>query len=32
MGRISANSRYVIEIIGTDSFSLEELGMLIWKN
>ena len=26
MGRISTNCRYVIDIIGTDPFSLEELG------
>ena len=26
MGRISKSSRYVIDIIGTDPFSLEELG------
>ena len=26
MGRISTSSRYVIDIIGTNSFSLEELG------
>ena len=26
MGRISTSSRYVIDIIGTDPFSLEELG------
>ena len=26
MGRISKSSRYVIGIIGTDLFSLEELG------
>ena len=26
MGRISTSSRYVIDIIGTDQFSLEELG------
>ena len=26
MRRISTNSRYVIDIIGTDPFSLEELG------
>ena len=26
MGRISTSSRYVIDIIGTDLFSLEELG------
>ena len=26
MGRISTCSRYVIDIIGTDPFSLEELG------
>ena len=25
MGRINTNSRYMIEIIGTDLFSLEEL-------
>ena len=26
MGRISTSYRYVIDIIGTDPFSLEELG------
>ena len=26
MGRINTSSRYVIDIIGTDQFSLEELG------
>ena len=26
MGRISTSSRYVIDIIGVDPFSLEELG------
>ena len=26
MGGISTSSRYVIDIIGTDPFSLEELG------
>ena len=26
MGRIRTSSRYVIDIIGTDPFSLEELG------
>ena len=26
MGRISTSYRYVIDIIGTDLFSLEELG------
>ena len=26
MGRISTSHRYAIEIIGTDPFSLEELG------
>ena len=26
MGRISTSSRYVIDIIGTNPFSLEELG------
>ena len=32
MERISKSSRYLIDIIGTDPFSLEELGgMLIWK-
>ena len=34
MGRISTSYRYVIDIIGTDPFSLGELGggVLIWKN
>ena len=34
MRRISTSYRYVIDIIGTDLFSLEELGggVLIWKN
>ena len=33
MGRISTSSRYVIDIIGMDPFSLEERGgVLIWKN
>ena len=32
MGRIGTNYRYVIDIIGTDPFSLGELGLLIWKN
>ena len=34
MGRISTSYRYLIGIIGTDSFSLGELGggMLICKN
>ena len=32
MERISTSSRYVTDIIGTDLFSLEELGEgLIWK-
>ena len=26
MGRIGTSSRYVIDIVGTDPFSLEELG------
>ena len=26
MGRISSSSRYGIDVIGTDPFSLEELG------
>ena len=29
MGRISTSSRYVIDIIGTDLFSLEELGVCV---
>ena len=34
MGRKSTSSRYVIDTIETDPFSLEELGggVLIWKN
>ena len=32
MGKISTSYRYVIDIIGTDPFSLEKLGVLIWKN
>ena len=36
MGRISTIFRYLIEIVGADPFSLEELGrgggVLIWKN
>ena len=31
MGRISTSSRYAIDIIGTNPFSLEELGVLVWK-
>ena len=31
MGRISTSYRYVIDIIGTDLFSLGELGGLMWK-
>ena len=30
MGRIVTNSRYVIDIIGTDPFSLEELGGILF--
>ena len=29
MGRISKSSRYLIDLIGTDPFSLEELGSVI---
>ena len=32
MGRISTSSRYVIDIIGTDPFSLEELGGVNLEN
>ena len=36
MGRISTSYRYMIYIIGTDLFSLGDLGggvvVLIWKN
>ena len=28
MGRINANYRYEVDIIGTDSFSLRELGVV----
>ena len=31
MGKISTSYRNVIDIIGTDPFSLGELGVLIWK-
>ena len=32
MGRISTSFRYVIEIIGTDPFSFEELGDVNLEN